>query len=104
MGLQASEQATQKQQREFEHAGPTLADRIEKSTFSTPYGVFATHNWASTPISSSHRIGSSPYLLDCPNRLIFPCHRVEVPLSSRSLIGVQRYTGPAPAPDTKEWK
>jgi len=42
MGLEASEQATQKQQREFEHAGPTLADRIEKSTFSTPYGVFAT--------------------------------------------------------------
>jgi len=48
MGLQASEQATQKQQREFEHAGPTLADRIEKSTFSTPYGVFATHRGSGT--------------------------------------------------------
>lgn len=43
MGLETSEQATEKQQKELEHDGPTLADEIEKSTFSTTYGVFATH-------------------------------------------------------------
>jgi hypothetical protein len=46
MGLEASEQATEKQQKEFEHDRPTLADDIQKSTFSTTYGVFATHRWA----------------------------------------------------------
>ena len=44
MGLEASEQATEKQQKELEHDRPTLADDIQKSTFSTAYGVFATHS------------------------------------------------------------
>jgi hypothetical protein len=43
MGLEACEQATEKQQKELEHDRPTLADDIQKSTFSTAYGVFATH-------------------------------------------------------------
>jgi len=43
MGLEASEQATEKQQKELEHDRPTSADEIQKSTFSTAYGVFATH-------------------------------------------------------------
>jgi hypothetical protein len=43
MGLEASEQATEKQQKELEHDRPTLADEIQKSMFSTAYGVFATH-------------------------------------------------------------
>jgi hypothetical protein len=45
MGLEASQQATEKQQKELEHDAPTLANEIEKSTFSTAYGVFATHTW-----------------------------------------------------------
>ena len=44
MGLEASEQATEKQQKELEHDRPTSADEIQKSTFSTACGVFATHN------------------------------------------------------------
>src|ERR1017187_1132598 len=44
MGLEASDQATEKQQKELEHDRPTSADEIQKSTFSTAYGVFATHN------------------------------------------------------------
>jgi hypothetical protein len=44
MGLEACEQATEKQQKELEHNRPTLADDIQKSTFSTACGVFATHN------------------------------------------------------------
>src|ERR1035437_1322306 len=43
MGLEASEQATEKQQKELEHDVLTLANEVKKSTFSTPYGVFATH-------------------------------------------------------------
>jgi len=43
MGLESREQATEKQQKEPEHDGPTSADEIEKSTFSTAYGVFATN-------------------------------------------------------------
>jgi hypothetical protein len=44
--LEASEQATEKQQKELEHDRPTSADEIQKSTFSTAYGVFATHRGA----------------------------------------------------------
>jgi len=39
MGLEASEQATEKQQKELEHDGPTLGDEMEKSTVSKAYAV-----------------------------------------------------------------
>jgi hypothetical protein len=40
--LEASQEAKKKQKRGLEHDGPTLAGRIENSTFSPPDGVFAT--------------------------------------------------------------
>ena len=44
MGLEAGEQEPQKRQGGIKLTGPTLADHIEKSTFSEDYRVFATHS------------------------------------------------------------
>jgi phosphatidylserine/phosphatidylglycerophosphate/cardiolipin synthase-like enzyme len=43
MGLEASEEATDKQQRKLQHHRPILTELVEKSTFSTVDGVFTTH-------------------------------------------------------------
>jgi hypothetical protein len=44
MGLEAGEQEPQKRQGGIKLTGPTLADHIEKSTFSEDYRAFTTHS------------------------------------------------------------
>jgi hypothetical protein len=71
MGLEVSEQAAPKQQKELEHEGPTLVDNTEKSTFSTAHGVFATHTalrpadlglWSCSPVVPVSCAKPSPQL------------------------------------------
>jgi hypothetical protein len=55
MGMEAGEQEPQKRQGGgIKLAGPTLADHIEKSTFSEDYRVFTTHS------SRNRNAGLSP--------------------------------------------
>lgn len=44
MEMEAGEQEPQKRPGGIKLTGPTLADHIEKSTFSEDYGVFTTHS------------------------------------------------------------